>query len=81
MNTRKESPRETRIAGAALAVVWLSIGAVSICLAARASSLLLGVFGVAALGYGLVWLRVMHLSRRLASWREAFPFRRKDNHK
>ena len=65
MASHRQSPRTVRIVSALLALVWLGAGFVAIVMAVNTSRWLLGVIGVAALFYGLLWVRVVHLGRQL----------------
>jgi hypothetical protein len=75
MNARSESPRTVRIVSSLLALVWIAAGFASIVIAVIGSRWLTGLIGLTAIGYGLLWVRVMRLGRRLTV-REAFmPWR------
>ncbi len=75
MQAHDRSNRSVRIVAALLASVWLGAGIAAIAVAVIHGRILPGVLGVAALGYGLLWVRVACLGRRL-DWREAlWPWR------
>ena len=65
MSARHQSPRTVRIISALLALVWLGAGFAAIVMAVSTSQWLPGVTGVAALWYGLLWVRVVRLGRQL----------------
>lgn len=70
MSAPKKSPRTARTVSALLAAVWLGAGFIAVVIAVTTSRWLLGIIGLAALWYGLLWLRVLRLGRRLTG-REA----------
>lgn len=70
-----ESPRTVRIAGALLAAIWLCAGAAAITLGVVARRWLLVLLGVAALWYGVAWLNVARLGRRLTVREALEPWR------
>ena len=73
--SRKQSPRTVRIVSALLAVVWLGAGIAAIVMAVNMSRWLLAVVGVAAIWYGLMWVRAMHLGRQLTVREALMPWR------
>jgi hypothetical protein len=58
-----------------LAVVWLGAGFASIVIAVHTSRWLPAVVGVAALWYGLLWVRVFGLGRQLTLREALMPWR------
>lgn len=76
MGSRNQSPRGVRIVSALLALVWLGAGFAAIVLALIGPSRwFLGVVGAAALWYGLLWMRVARLGRRLTLREALMPWR------
>ena len=75
MRSRNQSPRTVRIVSALLALVWLGAGFAAIVVAVSSSRWLLGVIGVAALWYGLLWVRVVRLGRQLTIREALMPWR------
>jgi Flp pilus assembly protein TadB len=76
MNSRNQSTRTVRIVSTLLALVWLGAGLAAIVLALmNPSRWLLGVVGAAALCYGLLWMRVARLGRRLTLREALMPWR------
>jgi len=75
MGARNHSPRTVRIISALLALVWLGAGFAAIVTAVTTSRWLLGAIGVAALWYGLLWLRVVRLGRQLTIREALMPWR------
>ena len=75
MRSRSQSPRTVRIVSCLLALVWLSAGFAAIVAAVIASLWLLGILGLAALWYGLIWVRVMRQGRQLTSREALTPWR------
>ncbi|HTP46098.1 MAG TPA: hypothetical protein VMQ50_04160 [Casimicrobiaceae bacterium] len=76
MGSRNQSPRAVRIVSTLLALVWLGAGVAAIVLALmNPSRWTLGVVGVAALWYGLLWMRVARLGRRLTVREALMPWR------
>jgi hypothetical protein len=75
MTTRNQSPRTVRIVGALLALVWLAAGFAAIFVAVITARWLPGVLGVAAVCYGLLWVRVAHLGRQLTARDALLPWR------
>jgi hypothetical protein len=70
-----DSPRTVRIVGGLLAAIWLCAGIAAIAIGAAAQRWLLVAAGVFAVWYGVVWLAVVRLGRRV-SLREALrPWR------
>lgn len=52
-----------------LAIVWLGAGIVGVVFGVGRAQVVLAIVGVAAIAYGLLWIRVAARSR-LLSWRE-----------
>jgi acyl dehydratase len=75
MASRNQSPRTVRIVSGLLAAVWLGAGFAAIVMAVSTSGWLLGVVGLAALLYGLLWVRVMRLGRQLTVREALMPWR------
>jgi hypothetical protein len=75
MRSRNQSPRTVRIVSALLALMWLGAGFAAIVGAVSSSRRLLGVIGVAALWYGLLWVRVVRLGRQLTIREALMPWR------
>ena len=75
MRSRKQSPRTVRIVSAVLALVWLAAGFAAIVIAVSTSRWLPGIIGVAALLYGLLWVRVVRLGRQLTIREALMPWR------
>jgi hypothetical protein len=55
----------TRIVAGLLAVCWLGAGAAAIGFGVARGTWVAAVFGVLALAYGVAWVRVTYLGRRL----------------
>ena len=75
MSARTRSPRTVRIVSGLLALVWLGAGFAAIVVAVSASRWLLGFLGLAALWYGLIWVRVMRQARQLTVREALMPWR------
>jgi len=75
MSSRTQSPRTVRIVGGLLAFVWLGAGFAAIVIAINTSRWLPGVIGVAALWYGLLWVRVVRQGRQLTLREALMPWR------
>ncbi len=75
MSAHTESPRTVRIVSALLALVWIAAGFAAVVVAAKNSRWLPGIIGLAALWYGLLWMRVMRLGRRLTIREALMPWR------
>ena len=75
MGPRIQSPRTVRIVSAALALVWLGAGFAAIAIAVYTSRWLVALIGVAALWYGLLWVRVVGLRRQLTVREALMPWR------
>jgi hypothetical protein len=75
MSARKRSPRTVRIVSGVLALVWLGAGFAAIVIAVDTSRWLPAVIGVAALLYGLLWVRVMRLGHQLTVRDALMPWR------
>jgi hypothetical protein len=75
MVSRNQSPRTVRIVSGLLALVWLGAGFAAIVTAVSTSRWLPGIIGVAALLYGLLWVRVMRLGRQLSVRDALMPWR------
>jgi hypothetical protein len=75
MSTRNQSPRTVRIVGDLLALVWLAAGFAAIFVAVGTARWLPGVLGVAAVCYGLLWVRVARLARQLTVREALMPWR------
>jgi hypothetical protein len=75
VNTRGESSLVSRIVSGILAIVWLSAGCTAVVLSVGAAPWPLGVAGVLALWYGLLWVRVMRFGKRLTVREALMPWR------
>ena len=75
MSARIQSPRTVRLISGLLALVWLGAGFAAVVVAVSTARWLPGVLGVAALGYGLLWVRVMRLGRQLTVREALMPWR------
>jgi len=78
MSARNQSPRTVRIISGLLAIVWLCAGFVAIVLGVNMSRWLPVVIGVAAIWYGLVWMRVVRKGRQLTIREALMPWRIED---
>ena len=65
MNDDLRLTRASRWFAGALALLWLGVGAAAVGVAAVASRWLFLLIGAGAVWYGLAWLRVARLNRRL----------------
>ena len=77
--SRTQSPRTVRIVAGFLAVAWLVGGAAAIVVAISQSHVLLAVAAIAALWYGVLWLRVARLGRLLTPMEALAPWRAKSH--
>jgi acyl dehydratase len=75
MSARNQSPRTVRIISGLLALVWLGAGFAAAVIAVNTSRWVPGVVGVAALRYGLLWVRVVRLGRQLTVREVLMPWR------
>ena len=75
MIARTQSARTVRIVSGLLALVWIGAGFAAIVVAVINSRWLLGFIGLAALWYGLVWVRVMRQGRQLTVREALMPWR------
>ena len=71
----RESPRTLRIVGGFLAAVWLAAALGVLITAALTERWSLLVLGIAALWYGLVWIKMARLGRRLTAREALRPWR------
>jgi hypothetical protein len=69
------SPRTVRIVGALLAAIWLCAGVAGIAVGAGAQRWLLVAAGLFAVWYGIVWLAVARLGRRVSLRQALKPWR------
>lgn len=65
MNDDTRLSPASRITACLLATIWLAVGVACLLLAAYASRWLFVAIGAGCLGYGLAWVRVVRLDRRL----------------
>lgn len=72
---RSESPRTVRLVSGLLAVLWLAAGFAAIVAGVTTSGWLLAGIGVLAACYGLLWVRVWRLGRRLTAREALMPWR------
>ncbi len=75
MSAHTESPRTVRIVGGLLALIWLGAGITAIVVGVTMSRWLLVASGVAASCYGVLWVRVVQLGRRLTVRDALMPWR------
>jgi acyl dehydratase len=75
MTARTESSRTVRIVSSLLALVWLGAGLAAIVIAVNSSRWLPGAIGVVAVWYGLLWVRVVRLGRRITVREALTPWR------
>jgi len=75
MSARNQSPRTVRIMGSLLALVWCGAGVAAIAIAVNTSRWPLGAIGLAAVGYGVIWLQVARLGRPLTVREALMPWR------
>jgi len=62
---RADSPRTVRIVGAIFAAIWLGAGIAAVTIGVAAPRWLLVPLGFLAIWYGVAWLNVARLGRRL----------------
>jgi hypothetical protein len=75
MTPRRQPSRTVRIAGGLLAATWIAAGGGGILAAALTAHAVLALAGLAAVAYGVVWVRVAR-GGRLLTLREALtPWR------
>ena len=75
MSVRNQSPRTVHLVSGLLALVWLGAGFAAIVIAVNTSRWLPGVIGAVAIGYGLLWVRVVRLGRQLTLRETLMPWR------
>jgi len=75
MSTRNQSSRTVRVISSLLALVWLGTGFAAIFVAVSTTRWLPGIVGVAAVCYGLLWVRVVRLGRQLTVREALMPWR------
>ena len=75
MVPRHQSRRTVRIVGGLLAAAWLAAGFVGVVVAAVTLRWVPAVVGLAALYYGIVWVRVVRQGRLLTVREALMPWR------
>jgi hypothetical protein len=73
---RSRRPVTTRIVAGFLAAIWLGAGAILLAVSVGQGRWLLGLCSIAALWYGLLWLRVVREGRQLRGRGSLLPWRR-----
>ncbi len=72
---RTDSTRTARIVGAILAMIWLCGGVAGLIAGVVTRQWLPGVAGLMAVWYGVIWIFVARLGRRLTSREALAPWR------